>query len=90
MSKMKYDSEKAWKSLNDSIWEDADKSLIERILAINEREKELQKSFDDFEMCVRLFEKEKVVFEMNKSKSKEEILRLWDKFLVLEKSTRIN
>lgn len=66
-----------------------DKLYLERVTALIERDRRLNKVFDDFEMCVKLFEKELTVFNLNKSKNKEEILNLWERFKRLEKETRI-
>jgi len=66
-----------------------DKEFIERVQKVIDQGKRLDKAFDDFEMNVKLWEKEKTVFKMNNSSKKEEILSLWKEFVELDKETRI-
>ena len=67
-----------------------DRLFLERVQEVIDRGKRLDKAFDDFEMNVKLWEKEKtVVRNLNKSKNKEEILNLWERFKKLDKETRI-
>lgn len=66
-----------------------DRIFIEKCRDIINRQKRLDKVFDNFETNVNLWEKEKTVFKMNKSQRKEEILDLWERFKKLEKKTRI-
>jgi hypothetical protein len=66
-----------------------DRLFLEKCQNVIDRRKRLDKAFDDFEMNVKLWEKETVVRNLNKSKNKEEILNLWERFKKLEKETRI-
>lgn len=67
----------------------SDEELIRRMKENLERTRNLDAFFDKFETNWNLFQKNIVIFRINNSKNKKEILDLWEVFKELDKKTRI-
>ena len=65
------------------------RSRIRSMQETLDRTRSLDLAFDAFETNWNLFQKNKVIFRINKSRDKDEILELWEEFKELDKKTRV-